>query len=172
MEIRSLMEKAGKKLDNLRKQLGFDRKEMARHFGISIPAYYKNESGKSFPGVKTLYQLSREHDISMDWLMFDRGPMHFTEKVKDENQEKELDALKKELELAREKAQELEQQLEEERVLRREWGLQGRKFLGEDAKPELKELLEQLSRLPLLYHEVMAQFYRFKEEHREMMEKD
>jgi hypothetical protein len=93
--------------------------------------------------------MSGDHDISMDWLLFGKGPMYCREKGK----EKELAELGKELELMRVKMSEQEE-----------------KAAGIKLKPELNELLEQMERIPLLYHEMLAYFQRFKLENRELLE--
>ena len=45
----------------------------------------KTRSGENFPGPSTLNRLQREYDISMDWLLFNKGPM--TYKVKQQQQQ-------------------------------------------------------------------------------------
>lgn len=37
--------------------------------------------------------------------------------------------------------------------------------------PDIKELLDHMDKIPLLRHEILAQFYRFKDEHQSMVEK-
>ena len=139
----------GERLRLVRKQLNYSAQEMAARLGLNYNSYYKNENSVTYPGLKTLYQVSEAHDISMDWLLFGKGPMYCREKGK----EKELAELGKELELMREKMKDQEG-----------------KVAGIKLKPELKELLEHMERIPLLYHEVLAYFQRFKMENRELLE--
>lgn len=139
----------GERLRLVRKQLNYSAQEMAARLGLNYNSYYKNENNVTYPGLNTLYQVSEAHDISMDWLLFGKGPMYCREK----NKEKELAELGKELELMREKVREQEG-----------------KVAGIMLKPELKELLEHMQRIPLLYHEVLAYFQRFKMENRELLE--
>ncbi|NIM13976.1 MAG: helix-turn-helix domain-containing protein [Candidatus Aminicenantes bacterium] len=138
----------GKRLRLLRKQLNYSAQEMAARLGLNYNSYYKNENSETYPGINTLYQLSEAHDISIDWLMFGKGPMYCQEK----GREKELAELGKELELMREKLREQEEKA-------------GIRF-----RPELQELLEHMERIPLLYHEVLVYFQRFKVENSELVE--
>lgn len=140
---------SGPRVKQLREQLGLTRKEMARRLGLSFPGYCKNESGDSFPGTGTLALLEKEHDISMDWLRFGKGAMHY-------NKERQrVEALEKELaDLKREREQELEKKLALEKEMAGK--------LVVDDKPGLKELFEYMDRVPLLYHEIMVYFQKFK----------
>lgn len=70
----------GGRLIRLRQHLKYSLEEMARKLGLSKSGYYKNEGGLSFPGLETLDCLQRDYDISMDWLMFEKGPMHYQAK--------------------------------------------------------------------------------------------
>jgi len=166
MEIKKnmLTRKTASKLVSLRKQLNYSIKEMAAYFGITVGAYYKNENGNFIPGIKSLYRLSTDHDISMDWFIFDKGPMKFTEKNK-------MEVLEKELQAAREKVQELEKEKEiweeSRKELEREMEERG---AGIEITPEVKELLEHMVRIPLLYHGVLVYFQEFKLEKRELVE--
>ncbi|MCP5106409.1 MAG: helix-turn-helix transcriptional regulator [bacterium] len=70
----------GARMRRIRKMLNHTRPDMAVELGINRSSYYKNETGESFPGTNTLYWLQRKYDISMDWLIFNKGPMYFKEK--------------------------------------------------------------------------------------------
>ncbi|UCH95726.1 MAG: helix-turn-helix transcriptional regulator [Candidatus Aminicenantes bacterium] len=61
----------------LREQAGLSTREMAARMGMTHGGYSKNERGINFPGLDTLQRLSRDFDISMDWLIFNKGPMHY-----------------------------------------------------------------------------------------------
>ena len=145
---RSLVQEAGVKLRKLREQLNYSLKEMAVHLGVTRAAYWKNENGESFPGYQSLRRLSEVHDISMDWFIFNKGPMYGQEKGRDE----ELEELKKELALEREKNAGMERKREME------------------LKPELKELVAHMDRIPVLYHDVLLRFQKFILENKELVE--
>ena len=42
-------------------------------------------------------------------------------------------------------------------------------LLPESSLEEIKDLLEQMNRIPLLRHEILVYFYKFKAEHKELM---
>jgi transcriptional regulator with XRE-family HTH domain len=151
---REFSRELGRRLTMVRRQLGFSRPELAERFGISSNALGKNEHGESIPNPQTLHRLASDYDISMDWLFFNKGPMYHKEK-------KPMEELKKELDLAR-------QQLA---VSEKEKPLEG-KEMGTAAvprlTPELRELVEQMGKIPLLYHEILAHFHRFKRENKEL----
>ena len=70
----------GRRLRQLRNHFNYSLDEMARKLGLSKSGYFKNEGGSSFPGLKTLDLLQRSYDISMDWLLFNKGPVNYTQK--------------------------------------------------------------------------------------------
>lgn len=158
---REFSRELGRRLTILRKQLGFSRPEMAERFGISSNALGKNEHGESIPNTQTLHRLASDFDISMDWLFFNKGPMYHKEKKPMEELEQEMAELKKELDLAR-------QQIA---VSEKEKPLEG-KEMGAAAvpqlTPEVRELVEQMGKIPLLHHEILAHFHRFKKGNKEL----
>jgi transcriptional regulator with XRE-family HTH domain len=124
----------GRRLIRLRKHLNYSLEEMARKLGLSKSGYYKNEGGLSFPGLETLDCLQRDYDISMDWLMFEKGPMHFQEKQPEPQPEPEPEKVEKKETLDL-----------------------------EELSPDVRELLEYMEGDRLLKHEVLVYFYRYKE---------
>ena len=70
----------GERLAKVRRQLNYSRSEMAGILGLKHSGYSKNETGETFPGVYTLNLLQKNFDISMDWLLFSKGPMVFKDK--------------------------------------------------------------------------------------------
>ena len=78
---KGLMKGLGQRLRQLRRQLDLSPGEMAQRMGVQVAAYYKNESGETIPGVTSLHRLHRDFGISMDWLLFDCGPMELKNKT-------------------------------------------------------------------------------------------
>lgn len=72
----------GNRLIQLRKHLGYAPGDMARKLDMQRPGYFKNERGETFPSLKTLDILQRDWGVSMDWLLFGKGPMFFKEAPK------------------------------------------------------------------------------------------
>ncbi len=141
------MAQIGTRLRKLREQFNLSQGVMARRFDLSNSGYFKNETGNSFPGLRTLYRLSTEHGISMDWLLFGKGPMYYKGKEKEVELERAVEQLKKEL-----------VKKEEE------------KNASIDMKPEVRELLDYMAGIPLLYHEILVHFQDFKVKKKELVE--
>ena len=143
LKYRSTLQAVGNKLRALRRQLNYSRARMAAYFELSVSGYSKNENGETLPGLSTLRRLSDDFEISLDWLILNKGPKYFKEK----------EAPKQE-ELDQEKQQ--QQKQVEEKVVR--W---------EAVMPDVKDLLEYMEQDPLLRHEVLAFFYKYKKKNKE-----
>jgi len=76
-----------------------------------------------------------EDQVSLDWLIFSKGPMYFNEKER----AAEIEVLKKQLALKTE----------------------SEKAVPPDSEKE-KKLVEHMEAIPLLYYEILGQFQRFK----------
>ena len=70
----------GKRLGSIRAEIGCNRSVMAQRLGLKQKTYYKNEVGLALPCFETLQRLQNEFDISMDWLLFKKGPTHTKDK--------------------------------------------------------------------------------------------
>ena len=145
---REFTRELGRRLTMVRRQLGFSRPEMAERFGISSNALGKNEHGETIPNIHTLHRLAADFDISMDWLFFNKGPMYHKEK-------KSMAELQQELDLARQQIAESEK---EKPLESKEMSAAAVPRLA----PEVMELVEQMGKIPLLHHEILAHFHRFK----------
>ncbi|MCP5108961.1 MAG: helix-turn-helix transcriptional regulator [bacterium] len=157
MNKNKLLRAVGLKLKVLREQWRYERKKMADYLGITRVGYSNNEKGVSFPGIKTLFLLAEEHDISMDWLIFNKGPMNFKEKEKMKTMENELAKEREVVGKLRVEKERLEKELEAKNAVM-------------DMTPEMKELMEYMKQIPFLYHEVLAGFQEFKWEKKELIE--
>jgi transcriptional regulator with XRE-family HTH domain len=141
----------------IRQELDLTRPEMAEALNMSYNAYSKYERGWNFPSLRCQAILSKKFDISMDWLLLNKGSRHFSgiEKVLQENQ-----SLKKELEkwTGIQKQEKLEKQMGE---------LYKEPVLSPDAltvtDTEIKELLRCMEDNPLFKHQLLTYFYRFKQ---------
>ena len=67
----------GPRLRLLRNQYNYPVDEMARKLGLSRSGYSKNENGMTLPKPETLQRLEKDFDISMNWLFFNKGPIHY-----------------------------------------------------------------------------------------------
>jgi transcriptional regulator with XRE-family HTH domain len=84
-----LLKEIGRRLRGLRKQFNYSLEEMAGKMGRSKSGYFKNENGITLPGLATMYRLQEDFDISMDWLLFNKGPVHYLEKQPEKVEEDE-----------------------------------------------------------------------------------
>jgi transcriptional regulator with XRE-family HTH domain len=168
---KEILKSSAAKLKKLREQLGYSPKEMAEYFGIEVSSYYKNENGQYLPGLESLHLLSKDHDISLDWYLFDKGPVVYAEKGQAGELRNELEAARQKIAALEQKTGELEKHNE---TLTKECSEYREKAsVSEKAaavKPEVEELLDHMARVPLLYFEVMTHFQRFKIENRELIE--
>lgn len=141
----------------IRSQLKLTRPQMAEALNISYNAYTKYERALNLPSLKIQAILAEKFDISMDWLLLNKGSMHFSEieKALQENR-----VLKQEQEklTEQEKQKEIEKQKQE---------LNKEPVLSPDAvivtSPDIKELLQYMEDNPLFKHQLLTYFYRFKQ---------
>lgn len=149
MEVKkeTIWREVGKRLKKLRLELKYSRKQMAQGLGINLNSYYKNENGTSFPWIYSLYRLHKDFGISMDWLIFDYGPMYLKEKELEKPSEEEL---AKALAIQTEEAKKAGQ----EEVKKPWW---------EESMPDARELLEFMAKDPLFRYKVFLYFYEYKE---------
>jgi len=140
---KTILKEMALRFRNIRKHLGCSRKELADGLKISVGAYNKNENGLNFPCFNSLYRLSEQYSISMDWLLFNKGSMEF------KKNEERLKELENTVELLKGKAAKAEEE---------------KTAVMLDA-PEVNELLVSMKREPVLYHEIMLYFQKYKKEH-------
>jgi transcriptional regulator with XRE-family HTH domain len=162
-----ILKPVGARLKKLRKHLNFDMKQMASRLGIVTNTYYKNENGLNLPSLIILKRLVDDFDLSMDWLLFGRGPMFFKEKAQ---KEMELEHAMKELntQLDRErKNHEAEYKKKEEELKN-----QRQKASFIESRPDMKELLEYMEQDAIFYHKLMIYFQEYKIEKKKSIKKD
>jgi transcriptional regulator with XRE-family HTH domain len=80
LKDKSTLQAVGSRLKRLREQLNYSPDRMAAHFELTVSDYSKNENGETLPGLDTLRRLSDDFDISLDWLILNKGPKYFKEK--------------------------------------------------------------------------------------------
>ncbi len=74
----------GDRLRKVRQMLNYSRQDMAAVLELKDSGYFKNETGETFPSRSTLHRLQRDYDISMDWFLFNKGPMLYKGKQQQE----------------------------------------------------------------------------------------
>jgi len=152
MNRKDLLKDIGYKLRKVRNNLNHSRPQMAARIGVVNSSYVRNENGQTCPDIISLRTLGKALDISLDWFICDKGPMYYKEK--EEKPEKK----------PKEKIGEIQEEMKEVRAPAAE------KEPGNETWPkEIRELLDHMERIPLLRYELLAYFYKFKEEHNKMV---
>ncbi len=156
----------GERLRMLREEWQLKKHQMAHRLGISPNNYIKYESGQIFPNPTSQHQLLTKYHISMDWFIFGIGPRYSIHKKVEEELLKQIADLKKESEDRLEENTELKKELEaseeqkddlENELKREKAAMAALPEMSED----VKELVKQMNRIPLLRYEILAQFQRF-----------
>jgi transcriptional regulator with XRE-family HTH domain len=120
---RKLRKEIGARLAQLRESLNLPRTKISGMIDIDRASIQRYEEGQYFPEISTLATLSGVFGVSLDWLVVNRGPMYYKEKIA-ETGENERDRL-----LMREEYRDLLDNMEKYPVLRYEVLLQVQKFL-------------------------------------------
>lgn len=154
-----LVKEVALRLQQLRKRAGLSASEMAGRVGITRGGYSKNERGKNLPGLETISIIAKDFDISMDWLFFNKGPMHYKER---EKREKELEQT---VEKLTQTAEELKHRLDE--ANRKQEKADREKAEAIETIPEVRELLDHMARDQVYYHRLMLEFQEYKKREKE-----
>ena len=93
--------------------------------------------------------------------------MVFKDKGNAEELLEKLEESQKKLQESKRKAEESAKKIE---TLEKELERDARGKPGADAKPEIGELLEHMTHIPVLYYEILGYFQRFKVENRELVD--
>jgi transcriptional regulator with XRE-family HTH domain len=65
------------RMRRIRKALGRNQTRLAEGLGLVRQTYTRYETGKLVPGIYTLSLLAKRYNVSLDWLIADKGPMFF-----------------------------------------------------------------------------------------------
>ncbi|MCP5054460.1 MAG: hypothetical protein GY940_45250 [bacterium] len=144
----------GSRLKELRKRFEYNREKMSAYLGLSDNGLGKNEGGHTFPGNLTLHRLKEHFGVSMDWLLFGGGPVFFEEKKTVQEWEKEIGALKDQLEQARREKEAAVEELAQSNLAVGAGD-------GVELSDEMKKMIRDMIRVPLLRYELLAGYQRF-----------
>jgi len=136
MEKRRVLQEIGSRLKQVRKALKLSQQDLASRCGYGRGTYVKNELGVTFPGVMVFHTLGNMYEISLDWLLCNKGSMY--------SREEKLSS----------------ETLETTAGQDRQAPLPG----------EVKALIEDMDRIPLLRHEVLTFYLRYKLNNRELFD--
>ena len=129
------------RLRAIRKERNLTAPQMAAELMIGGNTYNKYERGLYFPSLKTLTILSEKFDISLDWLIYNKGAMHFSA---------------------------IKEALRETEQLKQGHGKSAARAEAQDTAivtdPEIKELIRYIEEKPLFRHQLLIYFYRHKQD--------
>ena len=151
MNRKEILKDIGYRLKKVREALKYSGPHMASRFGVVRSSYLRNEKGQTCPDIQTMHILGTEFDVSLDWLICDKGPMYHREKEQTQ------------VETPAEKPGETREP----------------PVTGLEMKPapepldtvpgDIREMLEHMKRIPLLRYQLLASFHKFKAEYKEMV---
>jgi transcriptional regulator with XRE-family HTH domain len=149
MDIKSLKNIFRSRIIELHRSLNYSTKKMGECLRASSTSYLRYEQGKTLPGFSSLYSIAEKLGISLDWLVCGKGPVYYKEKEKTDQAEERVE----------EKAAEREEIKKD--ILQR--------LLPGFSQEDINDFLELMSRIPLLRHEVLVFFYKFKAENKDLV---
>ncbi len=126
LERRKSVKAISGKFKYVREMLRISPNTMAARMGVSRSSYDKYEYGGAFPSPIGLKVLANDFNISLDWLIADKGPVIYKEKT-------ELTSTMS------------------------------------DVNSDVKSLLADMERIPLLRYEVLTLYHKFILEHKELI---
>ncbi|MCP5054979.1 MAG: helix-turn-helix transcriptional regulator [bacterium] len=148
------------RIKKLREIAGCNQRDMAARLGITASAYSKYELGLNFLSIEAMQRMSQKLDVSIDWLLFNKGSMYNRDNDREIKElKKQMEQLKGQLEAER-KEREAERKGEGTAV--REAGPAGPAGSHLELNLEERELFEAMKRVPMLYHKIMLHFQEFK----------
>lgn len=140
MDRKNLLIEIGYKIRKVREALKLKNSELADDIGFNRSSINRYESGKTPPGIKTLYRLGEKFNISLDWLICNKGEMFYKEMVVNEPQKETIDV-----------------------------PLPPPQPTLDSLPGDIRELLEHMERIPLLRYKILTHFLEFKGQNKELV---
>ncbi len=165
--------KLAAKIKAFRLELGLSINDMARRLGISRGGYHYYENGDRYPSTAILRRLLEEYDISLNWLLFDRGPRTCGEAIELERlrgeaarckAEHDGPTIKEQADLIREQQEKLAQLLPIAELLNYHQQAEGSFPAAGQLKPEILKLVNAMHSGSRVYHEIMLHYEKVKDE--------
>ena len=140
MEKKSLLIEIGYKLRKVREAFKLKYSELAVNIGSGKASYTRYEQGKTPPKLITLYELSEKYNVSLDWLIRNKGEMFYKEK-------EEIEPVKEIIEVPVPPSEPTLNSL----------------------PVDIRELLDYMERIPLLRYEILTYFLKFKDKNKDLV---
>lgn len=80
MNRKGLLKEIGYKLKKIREASGYSGPNMASQVGVARSSYLRNENGATCPDIISMRNLGNMFNVSLDWLICDKGPMYYRDK--------------------------------------------------------------------------------------------
>jgi transcriptional regulator with XRE-family HTH domain len=80
MKRKDLLKEIGYKLKKIREASRYSGANMASQVGVARSSYLRNENGDTCPDIISMRNLGNGFNVSLDWLICDKGPMNYREK--------------------------------------------------------------------------------------------
>ncbi|MCK4764763.1 MAG: helix-turn-helix transcriptional regulator [Candidatus Aminicenantes bacterium] len=84
MSEKELRKEISIRFKKMRDALGFSQEKMGANMGAARPSIANYERGDAFPNLESIKMLANNFDISLDWLIAEKGPMFFAGKAQQE----------------------------------------------------------------------------------------
>ncbi|MCP4146114.1 MAG: helix-turn-helix transcriptional regulator [bacterium] len=135
-----LQKELSRKLRSVRQKLGLSQQRISAYFETTRDSVTKREQGLLMPPAYWLYVLSDQFDISLDWLVSNKGPMFYKEK------------------LVEVKGEDSPQEVTKDSPP----SIQVHETITGTVREELKEMIKDLEQVPVLRYELLAHYHKFK----------
>lgn len=163
----TLKQTLGMRLLKIRRSLSYTQGKMAALLGISRSSMAKKETGLTFPGYHVMRKLGANFNVSLDWLFFGRGQIFLD---KEESPKEQKDSNSETTPEASPAPAPAAAAAPGETASPTGKPLHGGAGQNFSLRPEHRELLEHMEKIPLLHYEIMAAFQRFKIDNEELVE--
>ncbi len=90
MKHLQLKKDVGMRLRKVRKALGYTQNKMVSYFEIGRANYSRIEKGEIFPGAGILNTMRMKFDVSLDWLVTNKGDMFIRDLESNANEKPEF----------------------------------------------------------------------------------
>lgn len=134
------MVEIGYKIRKVREALKLKNSELADGIGHHRSSFCRYELGKTAIRIMTLYKLGAKYNVSLDWLIRDKGEMFYTEKAVSEPEKEKIETPAPPPQPA-----------------------------VDPIPPDIRELADHMERIPLLRYEILTYFHKFKDKNKEMV---
>lgn len=153
MKRKELVIDVAHKLRKVRISQNLTASQMAEKLALHPSTYKRNEKNETSPDILSLFNLGNKMNVSLDWLICDKGEMIYKEKVEIEEEIPQPEPVLEPGELpGAQEVLEIPENPEEEKT----------EQLPDPLRQDVRELVEAMEQIPLLRYEVLVLYHKFK----------